>query len=153
MKIFESEVSTGNASGKAGVSSIPFGRGFYNYGGNNGESGIAFTPSSEPNFKTYKSMKHSKKDMKKRKRKKMVKFEEFIIEDAAATAGNTGGMGNVVAATPSSTPGDVAGSTPGSGDIGQSLSGAFMKSAPNLKKRKDGKYKMKKIKSYDSFRP
>ena len=72
-------------------------------------------------------------------------------EDATATAGNTGGMGNVVAAQPGSTPGEQ-GST-GSGDIGQSLGGAFMKSAPNLRKRKDGKYKMKKIQSYDNFKP
>ena len=83
----------------------------------------------------------------------MKKFEEFIVEDATATMGNTGGMGAVVAAQPSGTPGDVAGSTPGSGDIGQTISGAYMKSAPNLRKRKDGKYKMKKIKSYDNFRP
>ena len=147
MKIFESEVSTGNASGKAGVPSIPFGRGFYQ-SGNNGAFGTTFTPSGEPTSTTYKSMKHSKKNLKK----KMKKFNKFN-EDATATAGNTGGMGNVVAAVPSSTPGDVAGSIPGSGDIGQSLGGAFMKSAPNLRKRKDGKYKMKKLKSYDGFNP
>lgn len=145
MKRFESEVSSGNASGKAGVASLPFGRGFYQSGGNNGSFGIGFTPSSEPNFKTYKSMKHSKKNLKK----KMKKFEEFMIEDATATLGNTGGMGAVVAAQPSSTPGDVAGSTPGSGDIGQTL-GTYTKSAPNLKK--DKKKKMKNLQSFKNFK-
>ena len=61
----ESEVSTGNASGKAGVSSLPF-RGGYYKSGNNGEFGTQFTPSEEPTFKTYKSMKHSKKNLKKK---------------------------------------------------------------------------------------
>jgi hypothetical protein len=61
-KIFETEVSIGNSSGKAGISSLPFNRGYYNYGGNNAAPGIAFTPNEEPNFKTYKSMKHSKKN-------------------------------------------------------------------------------------------
>lgn len=75
MKINESEVSSGNASGKAGIASLPFGRGYYSSGGNNGAPGIAFTPSGEPSYKTYKSMKHSKKNLKKRK---MKKFEEFI---------------------------------------------------------------------------
>jgi hypothetical protein len=151
MKIIESEVSTGNASGKGGGGSLPFGRGYYNFGINNGSSGIKFTPDGEPSFKTYKSMKHSKKEMKKRNKKKMKKFEDFLTEDAA-TMGNSGGMGAVTAATPSSTPGDVAGGTPGSGDIGQTL-GTYSKTPSNLRKRKDGKYKMKKIQSYDSFRP
>ena len=63
----ESEVSSGNASGKAGVASLaPFGTGYYK-SGNNGEFGIQFTPSEEPSFKTYKSMKHSKKNLKKKK--------------------------------------------------------------------------------------
>lgn len=73
MKIFESEVSTGNASGKAGVPSIPFGRGFYQ-SGNNGAFGTAFTPSGEPSATTYKSMKHSKKNLKK-KMKHLKTFE------------------------------------------------------------------------------
>ena len=148
-KIFESEVSTGNASGKAGVASIPFGRGYYQSGANNGAPGIAFTPSGEPTFQTYKSMKHSKENIK-RKKKKMKKFEEFINEDACATAGNTGGMGAVVAAQPSSTPGDVAGGTPGSGDIGQTL-GTYTKPTLNLKK--DKKKKMKNITSFKNFKP
>lgn len=148
MKIFESEVSTGNMTGKGGGGSIPFGRGFYNYGGNNGEPGIAFTPASEPSFKTYKSMKHSKKEMKKRNKKKMRRFEEFIIEDASATAGNSNGMGAVTAATPSSTPGDVAGSTPGSGDIGQAF-GTYTKPMLNQKKSKK---KMKRLTSFEDFK-
>jgi len=69
-KIFEeSEVSSGNATGKAGTPSIPFGRGYYSVG-NNGEFGIAFTPSVEKNIKTYKGGKHSKKDMRKKNKKK-----------------------------------------------------------------------------------
>jgi hypothetical protein len=82
LKKFESEVSSGNASGKAGVSSLPFRGGFYK-SGNNGEFGTQFTPSEEPSFKTYKSMKHSKKNLKNKK-KLMKKFEEFndqIIEE------------------------------------------------------------------------
>lgn len=142
-KIFESEISTGNASGKAGVPSIPFGRGFYQYGGNNGACGIQFTPSEEPTYKTYKSMRHSKK----RLRKKMKKFEKFITEDACATMGNTGGMGPVVAAQPGASPGEQG--TKGSGDIGQSL-GTYMKSPPKLKKGKKGK---KIITSFKNFQP
>jgi len=67
-------------------------------------------------------------------------------EDATATMGNTGGMGPVSPAIPSSTPGDVAGSTPGSGDIGQSL-GTYTKPGINLKKRK------KKLSSFANFKP
>lgn len=73
LRLFESEVSTGNASGKAGVPSIPFGRGYYQ-SGNNGACGTAFTPSGEPTSTTYKSMKHSKKNLKK-KMKHLKKFE------------------------------------------------------------------------------
>jgi len=81
----------------------------------------------------------------------MKKFKDFIIEDATATMGNTGGMGAVVSAQPSGTPGDVAGSTPGSGDIGQLL-GTYMK--PQLKmKRKKGKHKMNTLTTYANFKP
>ena len=74
LKAFESEVSSGNASGKAGVGSIPFGRGYMQSGGNNGASGIVFTAVGEPSYTTYKSMKHSKKELKeKRRRLKMYK--------------------------------------------------------------------------------
>ena len=150
MKKFESEVSTGNMTGKAGVSSIPFGRGYMQSGGNNGSCGVQFTPSSEPNFKTYKSMKHTKKKLKR----KMKKFEEFMTEDAYATMGNTGGMGAVVAAQPSATPGatNAPDSIPGSGDIGQSL-GTFTKPQSILKKEKRKKGKMKNLTSFQNFRP
>lgn len=148
MKIFESEVSSGNASGKAGVASLPFGKGYMQSGGNNGACGIEFTPSGEPSFKTYKSMKHSKK-----KKRKMIKFEEFMTEDAYATAGNTGGMGAIVSAQPSSTPGSVNApdATIGSGDIGQSM-GTYMKHPTILKK--DKKHKKNKITtSFKNFKP
>lgn len=70
-------------------------------------------------------------------------------EDACATMGNTGGMGPVSPAIPSSTPGDVAGSTPGSGDVGQVL-GTYMKPGLNLKKKKE---KRKKLSSFSNFTP
>jgi len=53
----------------------------------------------------------------------VTKFEDYIKENdggggvAVATLGNTNGMGAIVAPQPSSTPGDVAGSTKGSGDV------------------------------------
>lgn len=149
MKIIEgSEVTAGNSTGKGGGSSLPFGRGYYNSGVCNGAPGIVFTPAGEPSFKTYKSMKHSKKEMKKRNKKRMRKFEEFLNEDACATMGNANGMGAVVAATPSSTPGDVAGSTPGSGDIGQTL-GTYTKPAIKMKKSKN---KLKRLTSFEDFK-
>lgn len=73
------------------------------------------------------------------------KFDEFskLNEDgeggggvSSATLGNTGGMGAIVSAQPSSIPGDVQGSSKGSGDIGQPL-GTFTKQpALSRKKRK-----------------
>jgi hypothetical protein len=53
--------------------------------------------------------------------KNIITFNKFIKEDATATMGNSNGMGAVIAANPSSTPGDVADSSIGSGDIGQTL--------------------------------
>lgn len=79
LKSFESEVSSGNATGKAGVASLPFNQGFYQSGGNNGAPGIEFTPNSIPTFKTYKSMKHSKKELKK-KLKKIKFFKDHTNE-------------------------------------------------------------------------
>lgn len=226
MRKFESvEVTQGNTTGKAGTPSIPFGRGYYQ-SGNNGSFGIQFTPSGEPSFKTYKSMKHSKKNIKRMKKFKdyvkesmnineieiidisfyddfngfvrftaneknmtdhfriypygNIAFDNFyseeiylqlvayvyenlpegklkinvegyyeltpLTEDACATLGNTGGMGNVVAAQPSSTPGDVAGSKTGSGDIGQPF-GVYMKKPAKWSNKK------KKIKSFKNFSP
>jgi len=148
MRVFETEVSTGNASGKAGVSSIPFGRGFYQ-SGNNGANGVSFTPYIEPTFKSYKDMKHSKKNLKKKR--KMKTFEEFLNEDATATAGNTGGMGAVVAAQPSSIPGDVAGGTKGSGDIGATLGTYTKTAAPTIGQKLTKKKKTKSPKIITTF--
>jgi len=146
MKKYESaEISTGSASGSAGVGSIPFGRGYFQSGSNNGAAGIHFTPSEEPRLKSYKSMKHSKNKLKK-----MKKFKEYN-EDACATMGNTGGMGAIVSAQPSATPGDVVGGTIGSGDIGQGLGTAYMK--PQLKLKKDKKRKLKKFDDFSNFKP
>lgn len=153
IKIFESEVSSGNASGKAGVGSIPFGRGYFQSGANNGAPGITFTPEGEPSFKTYKSMKHSKKNVKEKIKKMniMKKYKDFKAnEDACATLGNTGGMGAIVASQPSGTPGDVQGSAAGSGDVGQTL-GTYTKPALNLKK--DKKKKKRNIETFDNFNP
>jgi hypothetical protein len=146
--IVESGMFSGNAIGKSGGAiSIPFGHGYMQSGGNTGSAGIEFMPSSEPTFKNYKQLKHKKK--KKKKLKKMKKIKEFINEDAAATAGNTGGMGAVVSAQPSSTSGSVEGSTIGSGDIGQTI-GTYTKPKLNLKKRNT---KRKKITTFQNFKP
>ncbi len=139
------EISIGSASGIAGVGSIPFGKGYFQ-SGNNGAMGIQFTPSEEPRLKSYKNMKHSKKNLKKMK--KIKKFEDFINEDACATMGNTGGMGAVVSAQPSATPGDTNGSIPGSGDIGQGLGTAYTKPQLQLKKKKK---KVKKIQTFEKY--
>lgn len=141
------EISIGSASGIAGVGSIPFGKGYFQ-SGNNGAMGIQFTPSEEPRLKSYKNMKHSKKNLKKMK--KIKKFEDFINEDACATMGNTGGMGAVVSAQPSATPGSVNASdaTIGSGDIGQGLGTAYTK--PELKMKKKKKRRIKKYENFDS---
>lgn len=143
--LVESGLFSGNATGKAGGTiSVPFGRGYMQSGGNNGSAGIQFTPSSEPTIKNYKQLKHKKK--KEKKMKNVKKFEEFINEDAAATLGNTGGMGAVVAAQPSSTPGSVEGSTIGSGDIGQAI-GNYTKPKQKLNKRNK-----KKITTFKNFK-
>ena len=80
----------------------------------------------------------------------MKKFKEYIKEDATATLGNTGGMGSIVSAQPSATPGAVNApdSTTGSGDIGQTL-GTYTK--PALKLRKDKK--KRNIQSFKKFQP
>lgn len=80
----------------------------------------------------------------------MKKFKEYIKEDATATMGNTGGMGAVVAAQPSSTPGDVSGGVAGSGDIGQLL-GTYMKTPVKMKKGKHKK--MNTLTTYANFKP
>ena len=236
MKKFESvEVTQGNTTGKAGISSLPFRGGFYK-SGNDGDFGVAFTPHGEPSLRTYKNSKHSKKNLMK----KMKKFKQFVkenvetadevevidfqfydpfdgnmriringkikpehfkvydygnigfdgfyseeiynklvnivysylkdgivkdnveqyyedilddiqdsynelTEDACATMGNSGGMGAVASAQPSSTPGDVAGSTPGSGDVGSKVLGPYAKSPARWFNEKKKKRKKKII--------
>jgi len=78
----------------------------------------------------------------------MKRFKDFLIEDAVATAGNSNGMGAVVAANPSSTPGDVGSGTMGSGDIGHRAFEPFEKPRLKLKKKKK---KKKKLENLDSF--
>lgn len=82
----------------------------------------------------------------------MKKFKKYIKEDATSTMSNTGGMGPVISAQPSTTPGSVnaSDSTPGSGDIGTTL-GTYAKPMLNLKKRKDKK--KKNIQSFQNFSP
>lgn len=82
------------------------------------------------------------------------RFNEYIKENdgggvAMATLGNTGGMGAVVAPQPSSSPGDVAGSTKGSGDLpaydmGKKFDFPF-KSKKKSKKKKGKKTKQSKL--------
>lgn len=75
-KIFEQEVSSGNATGKGGGASLPL-QGYYKYG-NTGEPGITFTPTGKKGITNYKNSKHSKKELKKReKMKHLKKFEEI----------------------------------------------------------------------------
>jgi len=76
----------------------------------------------------------------------MKKFEDFIIEDATATAGNSGGMGPVISAQPGINPGTQG--TTGSGDIGQTL-GTYTK--PAIKLKKDKKKKLKRVTSFEDF--
>lgn len=86
----------------------------------------------------------------------MKTFKEFtkIYEDgeggsSTGTLGNIGGMGDVVSAQPSSTPGDVAGGTKGSGDIGCTI-GTYTKQPAGhpQKHRKNKRNKNKKDKPY-----
>jgi len=83
--------------------------------------------------------------------KNIKNFKKFIKEDATATLGNSNGMGNVVSANPSSTPGDVADSSIGSGDIGQTL-GTFSKDTTKKKKFSKKKISKKKdLKKKENF--
>ena len=66
---------------------------------------------------------------------------------SSATLGNTGGMGAIVSAQPSSIPGDVAGSTKGSGDIGHPL-GIFTKQPAGQPIRRKKNKKDKRDKPY-----
>lgn len=78
------------------------------------------------------------------------KFDKFIKENTAAvTAGNTGGMGNVVSAQPGIIPGSTQSSTEGSGDISNTTLGTYSKGnvIKSLKKKK----KLKKKKSSNEY--
>jgi hypothetical protein len=91
--------------------------------------------------------------------KNILSYTDFLKEDASCSAGSAGsgdgggggsayatngmsGMGPISSPQPSSIPGDVAGSTKGSGDVSATL-GSFSKNAPNTIERK--KKKKKKI--------
>jgi len=77
----------------------------------------------------------------------ITKWEEFskLNEDeggggvSSSTLGNTGGMGAIVSAQPSSIPGDVAGSTIGSGDISRTTLGPYSKTPQRNRKKKKKK--------------
>lgn len=149
IKKYESEILSGGSSGLAGTSSLPYNKGFYQYGANTGQPGIAFTPNSEPTINSYKKNKYKKKKLKYT----MKKFKEFIKEDATSTIGNSNGMGAIVAAQPSANPGSLnsVDSIPGSGDIGNSFGNTYMKNITTLKKKKKRKGKRKRVESYDGF--
>jgi hypothetical protein len=85
----------------------------------------------------------------------IILFNDFLIEgdgggSAYATAGNTTGMGEITAPQPSSTPGDVAGSTIGSGDLpAYDLGSSFGPAMFNGNKKKKRKYSTKKVSKYN----
>jgi len=92
--------------------------------------------------------KSREKEDKKDKKDKITKFEQFIINEgeggggvAYATAGNGYGMGAITAPIMSDTPGDMRGSTPGSGDIAATDKGKYFGEKPKKKKKKSTKKK------------
>ena len=72
----------------------------------------------------------------------VVNFQKFNEDGgvANATLGNTAGMGNVVAPTVASTPGDVAGSTKGSGDIVATNKKKKIQTKPKKKPTKESRH-------------
>ena len=77
-----------------------------------------------------------------------IKFK--IFEEAMADAGNSNGMGAVVAPQVSAIPGDVAGSIAGSGDLPAYDTGTSFDINPYQRRKKPKKKKTKKKKSiYD----
>lgn len=83
-------------------------------------------------------------------------LEEEDLKEECATMGNSNGMGAITPSIPSSTPGDVAGSTPGSGDIGRPL-GTFMKTGlygykPKKKKKKSKNESFRYIKMFEEYK-
>jgi len=117
----------------------------------------------EPEKEQVKNIKNTEKIQKTENTKEEIKeidesvksFNDFITEGdgggvAYATAGNSGGMGAIVAPQPSAIPGDVAGSTIGSGDRAAYDMGThfgFNKNDNPLKKKKKKKKSKKSIKS------
>jgi len=69
---------------------------------------------------------------------------------AFATNSSVSGMGNIVSAQPSSTPGDVRGSTKGSGDIG-SVGGVYTKQSAGRKNKKKKSDRSKKASRIDNM--
>ena len=84
-------------------------------------------------------------------------FDEFnhLNEEgeACATLGNTGGMGAIVAPQPSAIPGDVAGSTKGSGDIPAYDTGKSFRTLNQAFKKMKKKKKVKKYSKYSEKFP
>ena len=85
---------------------------------------------------------------------KIQNYEDFLTEGeggggvAYATNGNSAGMGSIVAPQPSSTPGDVAGSSEGSGDIPNNVFNTTEHS--KLRKRKKKKNITKNERHYST---
>jgi len=76
--------------------------------------------------------------------KHIKEFKLFEEGTAMATMGNTGGMGAIVSPGVSATPGDVGGSTSGSGDIAAHDTGTAFKIDAKTKKTTKKKTKRKK---------
>ena len=105
-------------------------------------------PKEEKEEKT-QNIKHQEKPINKNQEKKeqlkesIKKYDDFIVEGEGGGAyvsnGSSYGMGNVVAPQTSSTPGDVAGSTEGSGDLPAYNMGTHFGFLDGKKKRKSKK--------------
>jgi len=94
---------------------------------------------------------------RKRNESNLIKFDNYVKENdgggvSMSTLGNTGGMGTVVAPQPSSIPGDVAGSTKGSGDLPDySMGNKFDIPYKKKKKKKSKKKKNKQDKLGEDY--
>ena len=118
-------------------------------------------PSKKDEIKETKTKKHSENNSEKEEKEvkeiteSVILYDDFIIEGdgggvAYATAGSSAGMGAIVAPQPSSIPGDVAGSTIGSGDRAAYDMGShfgFNKDDNPLKKKKKKKKSKKSTKT------
>jgi hypothetical protein len=88
--------------------------------------------------------KEDKEESDSKNENKVVFFDEFITEGegggvAYATAGNGGGMGAITAPVMSDTPGDMRGSTAGSGDVAAYDKGKHFGEKPQKKKKTNKK--------------